>query len=174
MPALKTHRLFAALPVPAEIREELYRLNSSFPGLRFSRNLHLTLFFIPAADNVDEYAKALGQIQAPPFRLALTGLGSFGGRVLWAGVESAPGLLNLQRRIAARMEAMGEEGEKRPYTPHITLCRLKSALSPSMKRTARAAKCAGAWEANEFCLYESELHPGQALHKIIEVYPLKA
>lgn len=174
MPPIKTRRLFAALPIPAEISEELYGLNSSFPGLRFNRKLHLTLFFIPAADNVDNYAKALALIKAPPFRLALAGLGSFVGRVLWAGVEPAPGLMNLQSQIAARMEALGEEREKRPYRPHITLCRLKSPLSQTMKRAARAAKCAGAWEANEFCLYESELHPGQALHKIIGVYRLKA
>lgn len=174
MPAPKTRRLFAALPIPDEIREELYRLNSSFPGLRFSRNLHLTLFFIPAAHNVEKYEKALAEIKAPPFRVALSGLGSFGGRILWAGVESAPGLLNLQRQTAARMEALGEEEEKRPYRPHITLCRLKTPLSPQMKRAAHAAHCAGAWEAREFCLYESELRPGQALHKIIAVYPLKA
>lgn len=169
---LEYHRLFVALPIPNDIAEVLYKLKALFPTRRFSLNPHLTLFFIPQAEDIEKFKNALKSITAKSFELILSGMGTFGGRVLWVGVEPCAGLLELQKKVAINMEELGETKEDRPYRPHITLARLKSPLTREEKINVQDTKCSGEWRAINFNLYESVLRPGQAVHQILASYPL--
>lgn len=147
-------------------------LQPLFPGRPFSANPHITLFFIPRAQDIEKYAAALRGVKAGAFELSLTALGTFANRVLWAGADGGAPLERLQSEIAKKMEALGEPAENRRFTPHITLARLKAPLSPREKAAVRNIKLDCRWLADEFCLYESILHPGQAEHIVVENYRL--
>ena len=62
--------------------------------------------------------------------LSLEGLGAFGSRKphsLFAGVKVSPALRDLQAEHERIIQRLGLEPERRKFTPHVTLARLKSA-----------------------------------------------
>jgi 2'-5' RNA ligase len=129
-------RLFVAIELPEDVREALEPLQGGLPGARWtpSENLHLTLRFIgevqePAAE---EIAEALWRIRAEGFRLALKGIGKFGGesrrspaRLLYAGVAHERGLSDLAMRVEQALTGIGLPSETRKFHAHITLGRLR-------------------------------------------------
>lgn len=127
-------RLFAGLEIPASVAAELARLRGGVPGARWIEPdaLHITLRFIGDIDHVlaDEVAVALGEVSCLPFLLGLNGVGVFGNRKprsIWAGVDPEPALNMLQGSVERACIAAGLEPERRKFTPHITLARLKGA-----------------------------------------------
>src|SRR4051812_13408366 len=126
-------RLFVALPLPEDVTDSLLALEQGVPGARWStrEQLHLTLRFIGEVDGRDASAidETLAAISAPPFTLQLKGVGAFGGknpRALWAGVAANEALIHLQRKIESTIQRLGFHAEKRKYTPHVTLARLRA------------------------------------------------
>jgi 2'-5' RNA ligase len=124
-------RLFTALDVPDEIREELYHLHQPLPGARWidPANYHITLRFAGDIDNTRarEFAANLANIEVDAFELVIAGLGAFGGntpRSIWAGVAPNDALRSLARAHEKAARAAGLAIEKRPFKPHITLARL--------------------------------------------------
>ena len=125
-------RLFAALSLPDNVAQSLLAMEAGVPGSKWRRRdqLHVTLRFMgdveePVAAAIDD---ALATISAPAFSLTLKGVGEFGGRhphTLWAGVPAKDALLHLQRKIESALQRAGLEPERRKYTPHVTLARLK-------------------------------------------------
>ena len=88
-------RLFIALTLPQAVRDDLDRLATALPGLRWtpSDNYHLTLRFLgeverPDAQDIDQ---ALAALRMPQSGLSLAGIGGIGKgrqlRSLWAGVD---------------------------------------------------------------------------------------
>jgi RNA 2',3'-cyclic 3'-phosphodiesterase len=98
-------------------------------------NLHITLKFLGwvPPDRVGAIDAALRPVTArAPFELRLHGLGAFPPRgkprVLWIGARGGAGdLVDLARDVEARLEDIGFSREPRPYHPHLTLGRVKSA-----------------------------------------------
>lgn len=95
-------------------------------------NLHVTLAFLGACDELQEAAaaRALEKTAAAcrPFDLALGGLGCFdkrhGGSIVWRGVDGDTDALHALHD--ALVDALADEGfelESSPYIPHITLFR---------------------------------------------------
>ena len=128
-------RLFVAIDPSAPVRDALARLSHGVPGAKWvaPEQFHLTLRFIGAVEGAlyDEIVEALGDVEAPAFRLAFVGVGHFpprgAPRVLWAGVNdgAAPG--RLHDRIEARLRQLGVAPDRRGFAPHVTLARLKQA-----------------------------------------------
>lgn len=124
-------RLFTALDVPDEIRDELYRLHQPLPGARWidPANYHITLRFAGDIDKARayEFMANLARIEIDAFELVISGLGAFGGnspRSIWAGVEPNDKLEALARAHERAARAAGLAIEKRPFKPHVTLARL--------------------------------------------------
>ena len=122
-------RLFVGIGLSPELRLRLSTLCVGVPGARWvdAGNLHVTLRFIGevdegAAADIDE---ALLQIRAQHFALTLAGVGHFGMRMLWAGVERNPALNHLQEKVESAIVRLGFPPEGRRYAPHVTLARLK-------------------------------------------------
>jgi RNA 2',3'-cyclic 3'-phosphodiesterase len=96
-------------------------------------NLHVTLWFIGEVD--DTRLAQIRQAASEPlrtraFRLRFAGLGAFPPsgvpRVLWIGIESGvEQLQSLHAELQPRLAALGIEGEPRPYSPHLTIARIK-------------------------------------------------
>lgn len=177
------HRLFVAIRPPAAVREQLIDLMDGVAGARWQddEQLHLTLRFIGEIDarQADDVAAALGQVHAPGFELALTGLGTFAkkGRVhtLWAGVAAPHDpLLHLQRKIEHACQRAGLPPEPRAYAPHVTIARLSGATAPlDMFLAMHAGFASGRFAVAHFGLYESHLGAAGSMYELIERYPLE-
>jgi RNA 2',3'-cyclic 3'-phosphodiesterase len=134
--------------------------------------MHLTLAFLGEVDPArqSDLSQALQRASQgiTPFPLEAASLGFFPEplrpRVLWAGLRGdCETLVRLQTHVATATAPFAEHQEDRPFSPHLTLARIKR-LSPSATRrlAARVAELAdcnlGSWTANHLELIHSELH----------------
>lgn len=138
-------RLFIAIdldePARAAIAVEQQRIaraigRSDRTGLKWvsPEHMHLTLVFLGEIGETQARAvteTVAGDLDVRPFLVVLAGLGVFPPRgtprVLWLGATSgADELVEIQRRITARVERVGIELEKRPFHPHLTLARWRA------------------------------------------------
>lgn len=175
-------RLFVALPLAEDRRAHLAGLGMGMRGVRWvpAENLHITLRFIGEVD--DDLARdidaALAEVTAPAFSLGVSGLGLFGTgsrlRVLWAGVERAPGLLLLKGRVDAALRRLGLEGEGRAYTPHVTLARLDRPDDHRLRAfvEGNALAVAERLAVDSFALFSSDLTRGGPVYTEEARYPL--
>jgi 2'-5' RNA ligase len=158
-------RLFVAVDLPVAERLRLAALETPMAGARWipTSDLHLTLRFLGAVpeSGVDTLTAALARVAGPAFSLALAGVGVFpppaarkSPQVLWAGLAPSPPLAALKAAIDG---ALGPDADDRPYTPHVTLARLKhppaAALGAFLDRH-RSLSGPG-FPADAFHLYES-------------------
>jgi RNA 2',3'-cyclic 3'-phosphodiesterase len=133
-------RLFVALDLPWEIKEELSDLTCNIPGARWvpTDNFHLTLRFIGEADRLqaEEIDLALATLRGRSFSFSLSGLGWFekAGRVstLWAGVERNEDLARLQAKVETALYRVGFAPDRRRFTPHVALARMDMPVSPAL------------------------------------------
>jgi 2'-5' RNA ligase len=189
-------RTFIAL----ELKETLQRFLGDIisqaarelPNLRWVDpiGIHLTLAFLGYLTDgqlktaIDAAQVAAGQ--AVPFEYRLKGLGIFGSphqpRVMWMGVEDLPSakiqgspLQQLHRALTKELELRGFETEKRPFSPHLTLARIKQPLSPDEQQRLQRllhSKQAGAsspiYQANNLCVMKSELSRSGAKYTCLQ------
>jgi RNA 2',3'-cyclic 3'-phosphodiesterase len=125
-------RLFAAIPMPADVALTLDRVRQPTPGAWWipPADMHLTLRFAGdiGMDKAREFASELARIELLAFSLKLQGLGSFGGdepRVLWAGVAPCEALEALARACDRSARNAGLPPDGRTWKPHVTLARLR-------------------------------------------------
>lgn len=183
-------RGFLAFELPEPVRAELARAQATLRealgegpyGWTPGENWHLTLKFL---GHVPDPARVLAAVRplcvvAGPIELRLGSLGTFGTRVIWAGLEETSGggaLAALARAIDRACVPLGFKGEDRPYSAHITLARVRDAGrgprragGSALKKGARppevgpavAASPAPAplsFTARELVLFESRLSP---------------
>ncbi len=123
-------RLFVALDLPWEVKEDLSDLSCNIPGARWvpTDNFHLTLRFIGEASRLqaEEIDLALATLRGRSFAFSLSGLGWFekAGRVssLWAGVERNEDLARLQSKVETALHRIGLAPDRMdmPVTPMLT------------------------------------------------------
>jgi len=167
-------RLFVALGLPEELRDEIAAMCGGIPGARWvpEENLHLTLRFIGEvpgwqAQEVDE---ALAGIRAPRFDLTLRGVGTFqkAGRIaaLWVGVEKTEALLFLQAKVETALQRIGLEPERKRFSPHVTLARTDRAPPDKVIAFVQAHNLfrAAPVPVQGFTLYSSRLGKEQAVY----------
>ena len=124
------HRLFVAVRPPEDVRDLLIDAMDDSPALRWvgDEQLHLTLRFIGEVERpmANEIAGALSRLHSPRFDLRLNGVGKFeqrNGGALWAGVDPKPPVVALAAKVERAIQVVGQEPERRAFTPHITLAR---------------------------------------------------
>lgn len=137
---METVRAFIAIDIGDEIRnslDELQRkLKKAHSNVRWTKpkNMHLTLAFpgdVPV-NELDRIKSAIAQAGrgVEAFELEATGTGTFGKpghpRVIWAGIADCPPLVKLQQRIEEALLAAGTAFDRKPFSPHLTLGRVKS------------------------------------------------
>lgn len=176
-------RLFIAIDLDEPAREaicaEQARLMKALGTGRAIRwvkpaDMHLTLAFIGEAD--EARTAAVVEIVRPavpsaPFTAALEGLGLFPPRgapsVIWLGIgHGAAEVVAVQRVVSGRLEAIGIAPDRRPYHPHVTLGRWRTA-TPADRQRALAAERGGEIARSavtSVTVYESRLSSGGAAH----------
>lgn len=176
-------RLFVALEIPPQVREEFASLikelraaDSSFSKSRARwirpENLHVTLKFIGHVDagKLDAIRAALSEIHADgPVEMRFRGLGFFPNgkrpRVFWAGTEASPNLAPLAAEIEAGLEKAGIAAETREFAPHLTLARFDPpGISDGLSEIAQqnVTREFGTVRTGEFHLFESKTRPAGA------------
>ncbi|KQP76704.1 2'-5' RNA ligase [Methylobacterium sp. Leaf111] len=126
-------RLFTGLEVPPDLAQALALKRGALRGSRWIEpsDYHITLRFL--GDVEIDLAEALHErlIEArprSPFPVTLDGMASFGGdrpRAILATVLPTPELLDLQAEQERLARQAGAEPERRKFTPHVTLARLR-------------------------------------------------
>ncbi|MGE8127241.1 2'-5' RNA ligase [Methylobacterium sp. UNC300MFChir4.1] len=131
-------RLFTGLAVPPAIADALRAWQGGLPGARWIEpgDFHVTLRFIGDVDatTADDVVEALSEMRVrPALTVTLDGLGIFGGdrpRALYASVVPEAGLTDLQAEQERLVRRAGVEPERRKFTPHVTLARLRRDATP--------------------------------------------
>jgi 2'-5' RNA ligase len=164
----------AAREVIDDLRDRVARLA---PRARVTwsaaERIHVTVRFIGEVDEAraQSIRAALGPtVDAPVFDLTVEGVGAFPPRgtprVFWAGLtDGRDDLLQVERAVSQRLESLVPT-EDRPYSPHLTLARVKE--PGSLSRTALferlAARRFGKVHVDAITLFESRLSPKGATH----------
>jgi 2'-5' RNA ligase len=186
-------RLFVGVELDAEVRARAASVGADLrrgidacrprPDLRWVEpaNLHVTLWFIGNVDDArgDAIRRALEQpFAGPAFDLPVSGCGAFPRsgppRVVWIGTQAAAEMSRLYGDVRDRLVPLGFEEEKRPYTAHVTIARVRQ---PGGKRDLRTlleetpAAC-GVSRVNGVTLFLSRLSPKGAAYEPLLRVPL--
>jgi 2'-5' RNA ligase len=175
-------RLFIAIELPEDVKRELGRLKVDIPGARWVPvdQIHLTLAFLGEVEDaaMERLTGEVARVQVTEFQLCFSGTGCFPDRsrprVLWIGLEPHPLLNTLAAKVREAVLTCGIPQEERPFSPHITLARLKLPASGEVgafldrNRKLRLP----ALRVREFTLYQSRLTPQGAVHTPVRGFPL--
>lgn len=159
------------------------------PDLRWvdAQSIHLTLAFLGELDDAHlalareatQYAAGISQ----NFSYRLSGLGTFGPprqpRVLWMGVSEPSGSLHvLHQALNLALEQRGFTTETRPFSPHLTLARIKSPLTPEQVQVlqqllSRYHFASPAYRVSHLYVMKSELSRSGARYTCLQASPLR-
>ena len=147
-------RLFVAIQLSDEVRSALMAMQQTLrrtcDGVRWTRpeQLHLTLKFlgdVPDAE-VSGVAQAVERAagRAKRFEMRVNGSGCFPPqgpvRIVWVGVEEDSGeLARCAQAMETELEQIGFARERRPFSPHITIGRVREDRSKGRTRSATEA-----------------------------------
>ncbi len=136
-------RTFIAIELPEAVVAKLASLQDRLQGsgarVKWVNrdNLHLTLKFLGDVEyeRVSEISQVIGGAVADitPFSVSVKGTGTFprgsgAPRVVWAGLEGDTGQIEkMHSRLNEKLVRFGVPYEKRRFSPHITIGRVKSA-----------------------------------------------
>ena len=144
-------RSFIAIELPDELKLGLTRLQEQLKSGSQAPvkwvdpySIHLTLKFLGniGTDMVGKVTRALEEAAQgiSPFHLEAKGLGVFPSlkrvQVVWVGVTGEfDRLSQLQQRIESSLATLGFAAESRPFTPHLTLARLRDRARPDERQS---------------------------------------
>ena len=194
---MATLRTFIAIPLPESLLKKLEEVQDELKQQVFDtravkwvsgEGIHLTLKFLGKTreKQLPELKRALTAVahHAPACTFTAEGLGCFPSpnrpRVLWVGVKEPTGrLAALQDAIEEVTEPLGYERERRGFTPHLTIGRVRRRAS----RDAKEQICkvlnrteVGVLEEvriDRFALIKSDLKPTGAEYTILETFELE-
>jgi 2'-5' RNA ligase len=179
-------RLFTALDLPPDIvqrLEELLRRLRPVAPIQWSppSNLHITTKFIgewpePRIPELISALRALPPSAPIPVHIRRVGFypNPHSPRIFWCGIE-APGLAELAAATDSAAAALGVPPESRPFSPHLTLARIRSQVPLQALREAIAGMSSlefGEFEACAFFLYQSVLQPSGSVYTKLAEFPL--
>ena len=138
-------RSFIAIELPDELKLGLTQLQARLkldkqPGVKWVEpySIHLTLKFLGSVpiDRIGDITRAIEEAAQgiPPFHLEVVNLGVFPNlrrvQVAWVGISGQLDKLGqLQQGIESNLARLGFAPESRPFTPHLTLARLRQQVS---------------------------------------------
>jgi len=138
-------RSFIAIELPDELKLGLVKLQAQLksgnpPPVKWvdPNGIHLTLKFLGnvPADRIGDITGAIEKAAQgiPPFHLEVKDLGVFPNlrrvQVAWVGISGeVDRLCQLQQRIESNLAPLGFAPESRPFTPHLTLARVRDRAS---------------------------------------------
>lgn len=187
-------RLFIAIPIPAEVKAALLRVQQELRGKLPSglaswtkpENMHLTLRFLGdvGPERVQDLQRSLSAAVAGfgELQLSCERLGCFPEsglpRVVWSWVHDADERLNqLAVRINQCVDSHAEKPAESRFVGHITIARLRQLRRAEAEPIASFLKGAehrsfGTWPAGRAELIRSELCPGGSRYTTLATFDL--
>ncbi len=183
-------RLFLAIRIEEGIvralGEGIDRLRETRAPVRWVRpeGIHLTVRFLgeTGPDRIDPLAEEMRKVCANlhSFPISIAAMGSYPSlkrpRVIWAGVEEPSGILkNLWISTEKAVTRLGWEREKRGFSPHITLGRVKGSINLARLTEVLQTMDEKNWgqqEVLELVLFSSRLEAAGARYEAIRVFPM--
>ena len=188
-------RAFIAVEIPPEIHKAIESktaplraaLNTSPVRWVPTGNIHLTLKFLgdvsPANIEILSQMLSVEVSQHQTFEMKFGGLGAFPNprrpRVIWIGIQAPDELEALQHGIEAAAAKLGYLAEKRPFSPHLTIGRVKqNAGSTGAQKIRQALEdtkigSLGSTRVTDVHLFKSDLKPAGAVYTKLFSAPLK-
>ena len=169
-----TIRGFIAIDIPSNpkiqnIENEILKTKANVKLVEL-KNIHITLKFLGDTDEtlIDEIETIMNQaIQGiQPFTLTLQHTGVFPNinyvKVVWIGIYDNGSLATITGRLEEHLEHLGFPREKRGFSPHLTIGRVKTAdhkeqLLQTIQKYAEEEF--GAFTVDKVTLKKSELTP---------------
>lgn len=185
-------RCFIAAELPTDLLNEIGayagELAKQTSGVRWVKpeGIHITLKFLGeiSASKVSAVKMQLDGIGgvADPFDLRIKGSGCFPNRrqprVIWLGLEHDPAhsLFKLHNWIDERLADLEFSREKRRFSPHLTLGRIKNLENPEslysyLDRNPFPEK---SFSVGDIFFKQSLLKPSGAVYKTLAWFPLGA
>ncbi len=187
-------RCFFCIDLPQELKQKIndfiVGLRRIYPEIKWVRyqGLHITLKFIGEIKQtkVERLIKSadsvLKSVLLEDFlHLSIKGVGSFPDwsrpRVLWLGVEGdLDGLNILWRAVQKASKAEGFPVDKKPFTPHLTIARLRPPfrIDSKLRETLHqhSESVFGDFFVKEVILNRSILKPSGAEYTPIKIFNL--
>jgi len=144
-------------------------------------NIHFTLRFFgdTPVSRVDEIESCLRRIRFEPFEIQVKGVGAFPNkhkpRVIWIGATmNAQRIQALKREIDSNLEELGYTPEKKRFTPHATIARVRhikdrQIISSNIENLAE--KSIGPMTVSHFSMKKSTLTPSGPIYDTLWQIP---
>lgn len=188
-------RAFIAVELPDAVKKALGELQNKLSvaperGIKWVApdGIHLTLKFLGGVtpENIEPVKQALTRATEgiKPFELEIKGLGAFPNLrrlvVVWCGLTGDLEHLNqLQKKVEEHVSPMGFSPEKSPFSPHLTLARLKENISPMARQSLSGKLTATSFHpelripVTSISLMQSRLLSSGAMYNRLAVFSLK-
>lgn len=187
-------RLFTAIELADAVRARVAanisalraRVEQSAPHARLTwiteERLHLTVRFIgevepPLAERIISALRP--PLPLPPFTLGFGPLGAFppkgAPRVIWIGIaDGRDAVIRVESAIGERLLGLRIPKEDRPYSPHLTLARVRE---PAGLRASslfeELSPDPGQTFVDAITLFQSKLSPKGPTYTVLERTPLR-
>ena len=168
-------RTFIALEIKENIKELLasvqQKIGSKTGGIKWVKpnNLHLTLKFLGPTpeDKIEDISAVLEKVAGglARFNVFVSGLGAFPSindpKVIWAGLKADDVLYKLQKDLDISLESLGFAREKRSFSPHLTIGRVRDNMAKKKLREVfeQVRAETGSSKAENITFYKSDLMP---------------
>ncbi len=170
-------RSFLAIELPRTILRKIEEvqgdLRSANADVRWvsPEKIHLTLKFFGNIEEsrVDPIFKSIEEPirNRHPFSLKVQGVGAFphleNPRVIWMGlVDGKDVLKSFQKEIEVQLIKIGFQPEERPFSPHLTLGRMRSSRGKeelARRMEERVEEDFGDFQVERVVLFKSDLRP---------------
>ena len=178
-------RIFIALPVPEEIKNELLSFKEEFSFLPAKwvkkENIHLTLFFLGYLKN-EEKIKRIMEIgekisqEQPSFFLSTQKVEFFPKnkpRLFWVRLNPSKDLLSLRKKMEEEFLKNSIPFEKENFLPHITLARIKQWQLKELEEPVSFSerKIDFSFEVSLLEIMESKLKPQGPDYFLLKYFP---
>lgn len=181
-------RCFIAIAIPETVRKEIREFTEPLRAARSdvrwvsADNLHITLKFLGATDEtkIGPMTEAIRKqlCYYHTFYIRIAGTGCFPSerrpKVIWVGLSDHDSLSQLRRDIDELMTTFGYAPEGRPFSPHVTIGRVKP---PGKIGTvveglsAGGQKNFGTFGVSGIRIMKSDLTPSGAVYTILSEIP---
>ena len=188
-------RSFIAVELPAEIKLALAKMQAQLKSGGGGRIkwvdpdiMHLTLKFLGNIDTALTAEITAALVEAcrglSPFPIGLGGLGVFPNarrvQVVWVGLKGeVERLARLQQNIDAVLAPLGFKAENRPFTPHLTLARVREDATPEERQAlgqlvaVAVPQSGGSFKVDAAHLMKSQLTRNGPIYTRIDSVALK-
>ena len=190
MPSAAPTRTFICLELPETIRVQAEELQRRLAGLGDKirwvnpRNLHLTLRFLGEISRsqleIVCLAVRCAAARVDAFPIRLSGTGCFPSprrpRAFWIGVADASPLIRMFETIDEELASAGFPREARPFSPHLTLGRVRVDRSnPRLGEAMGGAEFdAEPFLVTDVTVMKSELRKSGSVYTPVAREPLKS